>query len=49
MNEEKGLLNEDQRADVLNAINEVIEKFGLVACGYDDTDGVFFNVILMQI
>ena len=41
MNDE--LLTEDQRADVLNAVNEVLEKFGLEVCGYED-DGTFFDI-----
>ena len=44
MNDEKGLLTADERADVLNAINETLEKFGLEVCSYEDLDGEFFNV-----
>lgn len=44
MNDEKGLLTADERADVLNAINEVLEKFGLEVCGYEDLDEIFFNI-----
>lgn len=44
MNDEKELLTPDERADVLNAVNEVLEKFGLEVCGYEDTDGTFFNI-----
>ena len=41
---EKELLTADERADVLNAVNEVLEKFGLEVCGYEDTDGTFFDI-----
>ena len=41
---EKELLTADERADVLNAINEALEKYGLEVCGYEDLDGTFFNV-----
>ena len=44
MNEEKELLTPDERSDVLNAVNKVLEKFGLEVCGYEDLDGEFFNV-----
>lgn len=44
MNEEKELLTPDERADVLNAINNTIEQFGLEVCGYEDLDGIFFNI-----
>lgn len=43
MNEEKELLTLDERADVLNAVNKVLEKFGLEVCDYED-DGTFFNI-----
>ena len=43
MNDEKELLTADERADVLNAVNEVLEKFGLEVCGYEDT-GFFFMI-----
>ena len=43
MNDEKELLTAEERADVLNAVNEVLEKFGLEVCGYED-DGTFFNI-----
>ena len=38
------LLTEEERADVLNAINDVLEKFGLEVASYEDLDGIFFNV-----
>lgn len=44
MNDEKELLTPDERADVLNAVNDTLEKFGLEACGYED-DGTFFNIL----
>ena len=44
MNEEKEMLTAEERADVLNAINDTIEKFGLEICGYEDKDGYFIDV-----
>lgn len=44
MSDEKELLTAEERADVLNAVNEVLEKFGLEVCGYED-DGTFFNIL----
>ena len=44
MNDEKELLTADERADVLNAVNEVLEKFGLEVCGYED-DGTLFSIL----
>jgi hypothetical protein len=41
--DERGLLTADERADVLNAVNDTLEKFGLEVCGYED-DGTFFNI-----
>lgn len=38
------LLTADERADVLNAVNDTLEKFGLEICGYED-DGTFFNIL----
>ena len=43
MNDEKELLTADERADVLNAVNEVLEKFGLEVCDYED-DGTYFDI-----
>lgn len=43
MEDEKELLTADERADVLNAVNVVLEKFGLEVCGYED-DGILFNI-----
>ena len=41
-----GLLTPEERANVLNAINDIIiEQFGLEVCGYED-DGTFFNVLI---
>ena len=34
MNDEKELLTSDERADVLNAIDNTLEQFGLEVCGY---------------
>ena len=44
INDETELLTEEERADILNAINDTLEKFGLEVCGYEDLDGTFFNV-----
>ena len=44
MEDEKELLTADERADVLNAVNDTLEKFGLEVCGYED-DGAFFNIL----
>ena len=46
--DEKELLTADERADVLNAINETLDKFGLVVVGYDDSNGVIFKVLLWR-
>lgn len=43
MNDEKELLTADERADVCNEVNKVLEKFGLEICGYED-DGTFFDI-----
>ena len=43
MNEEQELLTADERAGVLNAIDDILEQFGLEVCGYED-DGTFFNI-----
>ena len=44
------LLSPDERADVLNAIIDMLEEkgFDLEVCGYEDNDGVFFDVMLMR-
>lgn len=44
MDDEKELLTADERADVLNAVNMVLKKFGLEVCGYED-DEPFFSII----
>lgn len=44
MNDEKELLTPDERADVLNAVNDTLEKFGLEVCGYED-DGTLFSIL----
>ena len=36
----------EERADVLNAIQEAIEKYGLIVTGYDDCCNVF-EVVMM--
>ena len=41
--DEKELLTADERADVLNALNDTLEKFGLEVCSYED-DGTFFDI-----
>lgn len=43
MNEGKELLTPDERADVLNAIDDILEQFGFEVSGYED-DGTFFDV-----
>lgn len=45
------LLTPDERANVLNLINDVLRKNGcnLEVFGYEDLDGVFFNVLLGRI
>ena len=40
----KSLLTAEERADVLNALNETLEKFDLEVASYEDYDGTFFNV-----
>lgn len=44
------LLSPDERADVLNAINDMLEEkgFDLEVGGYEDTNGVLFDVMLMK-
>lgn len=44
------LLTPDERADVLNAINDMLEEqgFNLEVGGYEDTNGVIFNVSLIR-
>lgn len=48
--ENNELLSPDERADVLNAINDMLEEkgFDLEVCGYEDNNGVFFDVMLME-
>ena len=48
--EETELLTADERADVLNLINYTLDNnhINLKVCAYDDTDGVFFEVILFK-
>ena len=36
----------EERADVLNAIQEAIEKYGLIVAGYDDCCDTFEVVIM---
>lgn len=48
MDDEKGLLTASERADVLNAVNDVLENFGLEVCGYEDLDGTFFNILIWK-
>lgn len=48
MDDEKGLLTAGERADVLNAVNDVLENFGLEVCGYEDLDGTFFNILIWK-
>lgn len=49
-NTDAELLTADERADVLNAINDMLEEkgFDLEVGGYEDNDGVFFDVMLMR-
>ena len=44
------LLTPEERADVLNAINDMLEEqgFNLEVGGYEDTNGVIFNVSLIR-
>lgn len=48
--ENNELLTSEERADVLNAINDMLEEkgFDLEVGGYEDNDGVFFDVMLMR-
>ena len=50
MNDEKELLTPKERADVLNAINKMLEEkgFDLEVGGYDDCNGVTFFVGLIR-
>lgn len=40
----ESLLTAEERADVLNALNKALEKFGLEVASYEDSDGMFFTV-----
>ena len=40
----ESLLTVEKRADVLNALNETLDKFGLEVASYEDSDGMFFTV-----
>ena len=44
------LLSPDERADVLNAINDMLKEkgFDLEVGGYEDTNGVIFDVLLVK-
>lgn len=44
------LLTPDERADILNAIDNMLKErgFNLEVCGYEDTNGVMFNVLFMR-
>ena len=46
MNEE--VFTAEERADIMNAINEVLDKLGCVAVGYDDTNGVWLDVFIQK-
>lgn len=48
--DDKELLTADERADVLNAINDTLDELGfdLVVAGYDDSNGVTFKVLLQR-
>ena len=50
MNDEQELLTSDERADVLNLINRMLENngFNLEVASYEDTDGCFFNISLWK-
>lgn len=46
--DKKYLLEPDERAEVLNDIEEVLAKHGLETAAYDDTDGVFLRVSIWR-
>lgn len=48
--DDKELLTSDERADVLNLINRMLENngFNLEVASYEDTDGSFFNISLWK-
>ena len=45
MNEKKSGVPQKDVAEIMNVINEALEKLGYVAIGYDNTD-VFLHVII---
>lgn len=46
--DKKYLLEPDERAAVLNDIEEVLAKHGLETAAYEDKDGVFFHVTIWR-
>lgn len=48
--DDKELLTSDERADVLNLINRMLENngFNLEVASYEDIDGSFFNISLWK-
>lgn len=48
--EQDSLLTSEQRAEVLNIIEKALSSkdCDLTVGGYEDNDGVFFNVLLMK-
>ena len=38
----------EERADILNAINEVLDDMGYIAVGYEDTNGVWLDVFIQK-
>ena len=45
-NKDDGLLTPEERADLLNKIVDLLDGTNLQVFGYDDSDGVFFKVLI---
>lgn len=43
---EERRMTDEERADVLNAIQEAVDKYGLIVTGYDDHCNMF-EVVMM--
>ena len=42
------IFDADERADIMNAINDTLDDMGYVAVGYDDTNGVWMDVFIQK-
>lgn len=46
--DKKEVFTADERADIMNAINKVLDSMGYVAVGYDDTSGAWMDVFIQR-